>query len=142
MNWKRHAVAIPVGLRRLWLVCMLAVGLVACSDAPEARYEKLKAAIEDDDFETFTSFFTLESSATIRDMMANGQRSKIHYIKDWKTLVPVGDVAEVEIVGQVAFLKVGEGKRAEEIRMLLEHDEWCVDLEGLTAYWQPLKGEQ
>ncbi len=142
MNRKCHAVATPVGLRRLWLACLLAVGLVACSDAPEARYEKLKAAIEEEDFEAFTSFFTMESNATIRDMLENGQRSKIRYIKDWKTLVPVGDVEDVEVVGQVAFLKIAGGRDKNELRMLLEHEEWCVDLKGLTAYWQPLKGGQ
>ena len=87
-------------------LCLFA-SLAACSDPPEARYERLKTAIAEDEFERFTSFFTLASNAQIRDMLATGTRSKIRYIKDWKTLVPVGDVAEVDIRGQVAFLTIG-----------------------------------
>jgi hypothetical protein len=126
------------GLRNLMFLLLLS--LAACSSSPEERYGKLKAAIEADDFEGFTSYFTFDSNAAIRDMLANGTRSKIPYIKDWKKLVPVAEVEEVDIRGRVAFVKLA-GKGKQEIRMLLEHDEWCVDLLGLPAYWQPLKGE-
>jgi len=123
----------------LVLLCLLTL-LSACSDPPEARYEQLKSAIEEEEFERFTSFFTLASNAELRTTLANGTRSKIKYITDWKGLVPVGEVTAIDIRGQVAFLTIGEGKKKQEIRMLLEHDKWCVDLAGLSAYWEPLKG--
>jgi hypothetical protein len=127
-------------LRLLLLALLLAVG--ACAEPPEARYETLKQAVELDDFEAFSDHFTLASSAAMRDMFANGKRSSIHYLKDWKKLVPIGDVEEVDVRGQVAFLKIAGAKQGgKEIRMFREHDAWCVDLAGLVAYWEPLKGK-
>jgi hypothetical protein len=113
----------------------------ACAEPPEARYETLKQAIELEDFEAFSDHFTLASSAAMRDMFANGERSKIHYLKDWKKLVPVGDFEAVDVRGQTAVITVSGAKGGgKEIRMLREHGAWCVDLHGLVAFWAPLKG--
>jgi hypothetical protein len=127
---------------RLLLALLLALPAAACVEPPEARYESLKRAVELDDFEAFTDHFTLASSAAIRDMLASGKRANLHYVKDWKKLVPVGDLEAVDLRGQVAFLKVTGAKQGgKEIRMLREHDAWSVDLIGLQAYWEPLKGK-
>ncbi len=124
------------------LLVLTAASFAACAEGPDVRYASLKQAIELDDFEAFSDHFTLASNASMRDMFANGARSKIHYLKDWKKLVPVGDLEEVEVRGQVAFLKItGAPTGGKELRMLREHDAWCVDLGGLQAYWEPLKGK-
>jgi hypothetical protein len=124
------------------LIVLVAATAAACAEGPDARYETLKKAVELDDFEAFSDHFTLASNAAMRDMFENGKRSRIHYLKDWKKLVPVGDLEEVEVRGQVAFLKIAGAKTGgKELRMLREHDAWCVDLEGLQAYWEPLKGK-
>ncbi|MCC6622850.1 MAG: hypothetical protein IT385_16435 [Deltaproteobacteria bacterium] len=113
--------------------------LVACGTPPEKRLEAARLAAENKELGEYTKYFTRHSGAFLREMIANGTRAKMPYIRDPFTLIPPGDVEEIAIDGNSAILKIKGPKGSDEIRMFMENDEWSIDLFSLTKFWQPLK---
>jgi len=121
------------------LTLTLMLFVVACGAAPEERYAKAQLAAENKDQPLYLSFFTRKSAAFVRDMLANGARSKIHYIKDGFMLLPVGDVENVVVDGNAAILTVKGKSGAAEVHMFMENDEWSIDALSLPRLWEPLQ---
>lgn len=121
------------------LLLLLALLVAACGTPPEERLAQARAAIENKDVPLFLKYFTRRSAALLRDMEANAARTKMHYLRDPLTILPQGDVEEVAIDGNSAFVKVKGKGAAEEIRMFMENDEWAIDLFSLPKFWQPLQ---
>lgn len=129
--------------RRWWLLAWAFVGLLAaCETAPPERLEKARAAVVDKDSAKFATFFTRSSQLFLLQMLKNAERSKIHYAKSPFDFLPEGDVEDVKIDGNAAFVKVKSKRGMEEIRMVQEGGEWCIDLFALDRFWKPLQGGQ
>jgi len=112
----------------------------ACGTPPEERFTLARAAAADKDLEKFAGFFTRQSAGLLRDMKRAADRSKIPYLKDPFSVLPEGDLEEVTLEGNAAVLKVKGKKKAVEVRMYMENDEWSIDLYSLPGLWAPLKG--
>lgn len=123
----------------LILALVAVLFLVACGSSPDERYAKAVLAAENKDQPAFLSFFTRKSAAFVRDMLANGVRSKINYIKDPFLLLPIGELEGVVIDGNSALLTVKGKNRTDEIRMFMENDEWSIDVFSLPRFWEPLR---
>lgn len=131
-----------MSLRRTVLVffSLSLLAVTACGTPPEERFALARAAAADKDLEKFASFFTRQSAGLLRDMTRAAQRSKIPYLKDPFSVLPEGDIEEVTLDGNAAVLKVKAKKKATEVRMFMENDEWSIDLYSLPGLWAPLKG--
>lgn len=118
---------------------LVMLALVACGKPPAERLDAARLAADNKDLPEYTKYFTRSSAAFLREMVANGTRAKMPYIKDPFLLIPQGDVEEVAIDGNSAILKIKGPKGSDEIRMFMENEEWSIDLFSLTKFWQPLK---
>lgn len=116
--------------------------LAACETAPPERLEQARAAVLDKDVPKFATFFTRNSQLFMLEMLKNAERSKIHYVKSVFDFLPEGDVEEVNVDGNAAFLKIKSKRGSDEIRMVQEGGEWCIDLFSLERFWKPLQGGQ
>ena len=122
------------------IACLLLLTTsVACDTPPEERFAGARSAAENKELPAYMKFFTRRSAAFLRDMLANGSRSKMVYLKDPFTLLPAGDVEEIVVDGNSALVKVKGQKGIEELVMLRENDEWSIDLFSLAKFWQPMK---
>ena len=129
--------------RRWWLAALAFVGLLgACGSAPPDRLEEARAAVLDKDTAKFATYFTRNSQLFLIQMLRNAERSKIHYAKNAFDFLPEGDVEDVTVDGNAAFLKIKNKRGTEEIRMVQEGGEWCIDLFALERFWKPLQGGQ
>lgn len=122
-----------------FLLALMMLCLVACQSSPDERYAKARLAAENKDAPLFLSFFTRKSAAFVRDMTANGTRSKINYVKEPFGLLPQGDVENVVVDGNSALLTVKSKSGSDEIRMFMENDEWAIDVFSLPKLWAPLR---
>lgn len=127
---------------RLWLLVLVSALLGACSDTPEERFAKARSAADDKDLETYAKFFTERSANFLRDMVRNGDRSKIRYLRDPFSILPDGDIEDVKTEDKSTVLKIKGDRQEAEVRMFLENDEWSIDVFSLDALWEPLHGDQ
>lgn len=127
--------------RRLALLLLsLTLLLGACAATPEERLAQARAAAEAKDLDAFAKFFTRQSANFLRDMERSAARSKIPYLKDPFSVLPEGDVEAVTTEGSSTIIKVKGKRSSAEIWMIMENDEWAIDLYSLEALWTPLRG--
>lgn len=127
--------------RRLALLLLsLTVLFGACAATPEERLAQARAAAADKNLEAYTKFFTRQSANFLRDMDRAAARSKIPYLKDPFSVLPEGDVESVTTEGASTIIKVKGQRKSAEIWMIMENDEWAIDLYSLEALWTPLRG--
>jgi hypothetical protein len=126
---------------RTWLLVLCCALFAACSETPQERLAQARTAADDKDLEKFTKFFTERSAGFLRDLVRNGDRSKIRYLRDPFSFLPEGDVDYVTTAGKSTLLKIKGKRGSAEIRMFLENDEWAIDVFSLKALWDPLYGE-
>ena len=122
------------------LLLTLTLSLGACANSPEERLAGARAAAADKNLDNFAKFFTRQSANFLRDMTHAAARSKIPYLKDPFAVLPEGDVEEVTTEGTATVIKVKGRKGSAEIWMIMENDEWSIDLYSLQALWSPLRG--
>lgn len=116
--------------------------LVACSASPADQVAHAQAAAEDEDLDAYLLVFTMKSGDMLRRMHETKVRTRgeITYLDDVLSLVPQGEITNVEEDGEVATVTVESEKGLVDLRCLRQDGSWRIDATSLAAFWQPLKG--
>ncbi|TNF28542.1 MAG: hypothetical protein EP329_17705 [Deltaproteobacteria bacterium] len=117
---------------------LLALALAACTDSPEERYAQAQTAAADKEEAKFRTYFTRSSIDLLKGMETAGKRSGMYYVKDQTTLLPKGDLENVNVKDNFAVLTFKVRGQKQDVWMYFEDGEWKIDVTSLPDFWAGL----
>ena len=124
-------------------IALLAALIVAssCAKGPEATWQVAQRARRDKDTPTYLQCFTARTQKVLANLDAFQQstRKDLSWLKDPFALLPEGAaVGPAAVDGNVARLRVGEGRHEVEAVLVREAGQWRIEGLELPTFWAPL----
>jgi len=120
---------------------LVVLALAACAEGPEATWARALQARRDNDPAAYLACFTTRTRKVLANLEAFQQstRKGLPWLKDPYVLLPEqGPTQPARVDGNVATLRVGDGKRELEGVLVREAGEWRIEALELPTFWAPL----